>query len=174
MYFWSTTGEVDLDFIEIGTSYFDTLIEKASDETYGISIEPLKVYLDRLPNKKNVLKINCAISKNNKETEDYIYYIKPEFITEEWMAGSNLIGDFHPLHKKLNLTHLVDSQKIKLIPLEKILTENKIRKINFLKIDTEGFDSFIVESLLPYLKSKNNIDLRKYNLKLMNEAILKM
>lgn len=43
---------MDLDFIEIGTSNFDTLIQTCSDDAFGISIEPLNFYLNDLPNKK--------------------------------------------------------------------------------------------------------------------------
>ena len=35
------------DFIEIGTSDFDTLIETSNDNTVGISIEPIKYYINR-------------------------------------------------------------------------------------------------------------------------------
>jgi len=31
------------DFVEIGTSDFDTLIEQATDTTRGISIEPVRL-----------------------------------------------------------------------------------------------------------------------------------
>lgn len=43
---------VDLDFIEIGTSDFDTLIESSNDNTHGISIDPVNIYLNKLPTKK--------------------------------------------------------------------------------------------------------------------------
>ena len=50
----------DLHFIEVGTSDFDTLIQVAKPETAGISIEPIKYYLDRLPNPPNVIKMNSC------------------------------------------------------------------------------------------------------------------
>jgi hypothetical protein len=56
---------IDLDSIEIGTSDFDTLIESASANTVGFSIEPIKYYLDNLPDKPNVTKINKAIVGSN-------------------------------------------------------------------------------------------------------------
>ena len=40
------------DFIEIGTCDCDTLIQECNNTTYGISIEPLKFYLDMLPKKE--------------------------------------------------------------------------------------------------------------------------
>lgn len=150
---------IDLDFIEIGTSDFDTLIETATDETKGISIEPMKTYLDRLPNKKNVKKINCAISFNGKEELVDLYYIPEEIIKAtpkiSWMMrGCNSIGDYHYQHKRKKMQDKVKIIKIPAIPLPKILEENSIRGINFLKVDTEGADCLILLSLVDYLQSK--------------------
>ena len=39
---------IDYDFIEIGTSDFQTLIEEASDEAIGLSVEPISYYLNKL------------------------------------------------------------------------------------------------------------------------------
>jgi hypothetical protein len=152
---------LDLDFIEIGTSDYDTLIDKADDSTYGITIEPLKFYLDNLPNKKNVIKINCAISDSTEAKEGYIFYLLPRDIEllgwPEGFKGCNSINDFHPEHKRHNLQHIVQKDKIKMIPLAEILVEYNVRMIDFLKIDTEGFDIFILDSLLIYLESKERI-----------------
>ena len=65
----------DLDFIEIGTSNFDTLLEKCSENEYGISVEPLKNYLDDLPEKRNVKKINCAVTHGKMTDFIDMYYI---------------------------------------------------------------------------------------------------
>jgi len=40
-----------LDFIEIGTSDFNTLIQAAGPNTRGLSIDPISLYIDRLPNR---------------------------------------------------------------------------------------------------------------------------
>jgi len=48
------------DFVEIGTSDFDTLIETATDATRGLSIEPVRYYLDRLPERAGVKKLLCT------------------------------------------------------------------------------------------------------------------
>ena len=66
------------NFIEIGTSDFRTLIQTCDDEAKGLSVEPLQYYLNRLPNKKNVTKVNYAIS--NKEDLIDIYYVSPDNI----------------------------------------------------------------------------------------------
>lgn len=149
---------IDLDFIEIGTSDHDTLIERATEETKGISIEPLMMYLDKLPNKPNVKKINCAISFNNEESLVDLYYLPEEVIKQHnlnWrLKGCNSIGDYHYQHKRKKLQDKVKIIKIPSIPLSKILEENNVRGIKFLKIDTEGVDCLILLSFVDYLQSK--------------------
>ena len=69
---------IDYDFIEIGTSNFDTLIQSADDNTKGISVDAVKYYIDSLPNKLNVKKINVAISNINSFLD--VYYIPEKTI----------------------------------------------------------------------------------------------
>jgi hypothetical protein len=66
------------DFVEIGTSDFDTLIQICDENTVGISVEPIKYYLDRLPNKSNVIKLQSALSTNDGECD--VYYISDDDI----------------------------------------------------------------------------------------------
>ena len=44
-------GFKHLNYLEIGTSDFRTEVEKS--DAVGMSVEPIKYYLDRLPNKEN-------------------------------------------------------------------------------------------------------------------------
>lgn len=150
-------GLIDYDFIEIGTSDFDTLIQKATNEV-GLSIEPIKYYIDRLPNKENVTKINCAVSFDNVRRISKIYYIKDKDIKKynlpEWMRGCNSLNEYHHQHKLNKLEHIVDVCEIQEIPIADILVEYKVRGIDFLKIDTEGGDCYILNNLRDYLETK--------------------
>lgn len=152
---------LDLDFLEIGTCDFDTLIQQSNDKTVGISVEPLKFYLDALPNRKNVQKINCAISFDNLESNIEVYYIEPEEIIKNklpsWIKGCNCINDYHPKIKRKKLQHLCRKITVKQYPISTFLQNQNIRKIKYLKLDTEGGDSFILLHLLDYLKTKNNL-----------------
>ena len=65
------------DFVEIGTSDFNTILQR-ENSGIGLSIEPLKVYLDRLPDKVGVTKVNCAISDFDGSVD--VYWIDPEDI----------------------------------------------------------------------------------------------
>lgn len=141
------------DFIEIGTSDFNTLPQTNNGK--GISIEPIKYYLDRLPNKLNVIKVNAAVS-------DYvgtckIYYVKPKDIEKyelpEWFRGCNSINAPHPTVKKqLGEKHdsIVSIDTVNVINFETIINDYNVSSIGILKIDTEGHDTVI---LMDYYKA---------------------
>ena len=165
------------DFIEIGTAFFDTLIEKATDEEYGLSIEPIAEYLNRLPDKKNVIKINGAVVADEDINGLDVYYVEEEIIDKYnlgiWMKGCNSIGkphDFHtnyfpcpwtwhhhPDRKSLPTTNLMDYGwvSIKTIPCytyKNLIETYNIGQLEHLKIDTEGYDCKILTSVLSYYK----------------------
>ena len=144
----------DLDFIEIGTSNFDTLIQKSNNNEFGISVEPIRYYLEQLPNKTNIKKINCGISNINSNMD--VYYISEDNIIRhklcDWFKGCNSIGKFHPLHIKHKLEHLVTKENVKIITAYELFYVNNVKKVKYLKIDTEGHDCIILNSLYDYIK----------------------
>jgi len=149
---------LDLDFLEIGSCDFDTLVEQANDNTVGVVVEPVKEFLDNLPSPTNVIKINAAIAANNIEQTVEIFYISNRSIKnrglEEYLKGCSVIGRYHQIHRHQNLKHLVEKQTITQIPIAKLLTDLNIRRIKHLKIDTEGSDCQILNFFLEYLKDK--------------------
>lgn len=145
-------------FIEIGTSDFDTLIQQCNDDDIGLSIEPLKHYLDLLPNKNGVTKINAAIS--NKNGNMNIYYVKPSTISALnlpwWVKGCNSIGSQHPtvcaLLRDMNLdpNSIITCDNIIIKDIETVMIENNVEKIGLLKVDTEGHDCIILNNYIEY------------------------
>jgi FkbM family methyltransferase len=150
---------MNLDFLEIGTSEFETEIQKATDHTVGISVEPLKHYLDKLPNPDNVIKENVAISFDDTESEIEIYHIPPDVIKERGLSihlrGTNSIGKYHFQHERQGLKDIVQIDKVKQIPISKLLQKHNVHEIKYLKIDTEGGDCFILKNLKKYLEQKD-------------------
>ena len=144
---------VNYNFIEIGTSNFETLIEKANDDTIGISVDAVKYYINQLPEKPNVKKINMGIS--NKNTTLDVYYIPEKVINEnnlpKWFKGCNCIGKYHPLHIKHNVSHLCINELVNIIPCYELFYKNKVKNVNLFKIDTEGHDCIILKSLYYYI-----------------------
>lgn len=161
--------EDEYDFIEIGTSDFDTLIQECHENTKGICIEPIKSYLDNLPNKPNVIKLNIGIS--NKDGDIDIYYVTPENIKKYnfpyWIKGCNSVNNYHPsvkemcLNKKLSLKDVCEIEKINVLDIKTFLKDYNIKKLKYLKIDTEGHDTIILKSLIEYLKINKDVYIYK-------------
>lgn len=145
-----------LDFIEIGTSDFDTIIQKCPEDSVGFTIEPIEYYLNKLPNKPNVTKIQALIS--NEVGVDVIHYIDPEDIKKfnlPWeVKGMNTIGNPHPGYEVFNIPQIKQYNiEIKKTTLPKttlfnLLKSKNITSVGYLKIDTEGHDCYILNQFL--------------------------
>jgi FkbM family methyltransferase len=150
------------DFIEVGTSDFRTLIQTCKDNEIGLSIEPIKMYLDSLPDKPNVTKVNCAISNINGTID--VYYVKPEDIIKynlpNWVRGCNSINKPHPT--VLNLLgdkhdSVITKEVVQVINWSRLVDIYKIESIKYLKIDTEGHDGLILDDY--YNTCLSNVEL---------------
>jgi FkbM family methyltransferase len=141
------------DFIEIGTSDFDTLTQSIQNKI-GISIEPLKFYLDNLPDNDNVIKLNCAISDKNGIVD--VYWIDPidieNYNLPGWLRGCNSIVEPHPSAikelKDRNIEHIYKKTQCKCLTWESIVDIYDIKYVDYLKIDTEGHDYIIINNIL--------------------------
>jgi FkbM family methyltransferase len=168
-------GQV-LDFIEIGTSDFNTILESCSTDQSGISVEPLKFYLDSLPDKPNVQKVNAALVYNNLVTQTKMYYVSPENIEKYdlgwWLKGCNTLETPHDFHLHYPLSNedynnwhsgnkniqsrnlleegLVEVLDVPCITYSKLLKEYNVDYVDHIKIDTEGHDAAILNSILDY------------------------
>jgi FkbM family methyltransferase len=145
------------DFVEIGTSDFDTEVEKASDSTVGLSVEPLVEYYLRLPNKAQCVKENAAISDTPGTLP--MYYVPPDTVKKlnlpSWITGSNALGEPHKLVlgelKKRGLTeNLFETVPVPVLTFGQLMQKHKVEGIKYLKIDTEGHDPIILESMISY------------------------
>jgi hypothetical protein len=152
----------DIDFIEIGTSNFDTLIEGATEKTIGFSIDPIQSYLDDLPYKPNVKTCCIAISGKCEPNQKIdVFYIPKKIIAyknlPDWFKGCNTIGNYHLQHIKWGLTDVVEKLSVPVVSLGTFYDVHQIRGCNFLKIDTEGHDIVILDEFVNYLKQKGNL-----------------
>jgi FkbM family methyltransferase len=150
------------DFIEIGTSDFRTLIQTCNDNEIGLSIEPIKMYLDNLPNKPNVTKVNCAISNENGSID--VYYVKPDDIIKynlpHWVRGCNSINKPHPtVLNLLGNKHdiVITKESVKVLNWLKLIEMYHIETIGYLKIDTEGHDGLILDDYYKVCLNDNKL-----------------
>lgn len=144
------------DFIEIGTSTFNTLIENATYQR-GLSVEPLKFCLDKLPDKPNVTKVNAAITnKDNAHEKTLKMFFIPHDIIDKYklpfyLKGCNSIINPHPIFKRDNVEKYVEECNVPLLTISELFENYDVEEVDLLKIDTEGHDTIILNSLFDYL-----------------------
>lgn len=144
------------DYIDIGTSDFDTSLDIRKEGQTILLVEPIKYYLDKLPNGKDIYKANYAISNNNIGGK--MFYIKEEYIKQygmpSWLRGCNSYGKPHPTvvrffkELKFPMEQFVSIEEVKSITFNDLIKKFKITSIGFLKIDTEGYDHIILKEVL--------------------------
>lgn len=129
--------------IEIGTSDFRTEAGKVD----GIFIEPVKEHFDSLPECK---KENVAVS--NYEGEINLFYIPSATIEREqlpnWVRGCNSVGEPHPTIVKNDWQKFCRGEVVKVVRIKSIIDKYQVKKIDFLKVDTEGHDCVILNDFL--------------------------
>lgn len=145
-------------FIEIGSCDFNTQVNSLlSDNEYGICVDPLKCYLDNLPNQKNLIKENSIISNVNGVSD--FFYIEPETIDRyrfpEWFKGCNSVHKPHPTIVNILLKHSIDSSiisvsRINSITYEDLVIKHQANDIDYLKIDIEGHEPVVIDSLCDF------------------------
>lgn len=142
------------DFIEIGTSDFRTLSQSTTG--IGIAVEPVAFYLDRIPDREGLTKVNAAVSDMEKIVD--VYYCDLDTIIDynfpNWLRGCNSIDKPHPTVEhfcsasKLLIEKLVKRTQAICITLQTLFSEHHVDEVGILKIDTEGHDYTIVKSFL--------------------------
>jgi hypothetical protein len=156
------------DFIEIGTSDFETLIQSCGNEEIGMSVEPVKYYLDALPNRENVRKIHAGIS----DIDGYIdvFYVHPDDIRKynliSWVRGCNSVGRPHPTVQKLlegnNIPMSIIKKDVVIVKsIATLFLENDVQSIGYLKIDTEGHDCVILHNYINFCERRPEIFAKK-------------
>ena len=147
------------DFIEIGTCNFTAICQSSPEGNRGICIEPVREYLQNLPEKIGVTKLCAAIS--NVDGETTAIHLKPEVASTFSAAvrGCTAMGRIHPKIKKLmsqgkiaidDLMHARVPQ-FSLFSLYKMFD---VTELGVLKIDAEGMDTRI---LLGYFQGRDEV-----------------
>ena len=143
-------------FVEIGSSYFNTLRYLCDKGWKGIMVDPLEIALNKVPDHDNLTKVNGAIDKDfNIRT---LTKLKDKF----W-DDPNIDRDYlgmASLHSNSKLNHsfyqdMIEEIEVGCITFEFLMEQLNITEVDYLKIDTEGLDYDIL----------NSIDFNKFNIK---------
>ena len=160
------------DFMEIGTSAFETIIGICKEYHTGISIEPIGTYQDMLPDVPNVHKLRFAVGTVDgylplyqipKAIIDSIgYTIKSDehrFLYGLGKLNSLNVGQIEIARRKggANHLHLVQRDLVPIKTIKSIYMENNIHDIKVLKLDCEGMDASIIISTMTYFEEFQKI-----------------
>jgi FkbM family methyltransferase len=153
---------MNYNFVDIGTSDFQTSVEKLVDHPNAVIllVEPLKFYLDKLPESENIIKANLAVSDKNGVAD--IFFLSEEDIDHyefiQCVRGCNKIGKPHvsieyELDRKGLPQSLIKKESIEIVTFRELCYRYNIESINYLKVDTEGHEEFIIPGVLEQIKT---------------------
>jgi hypothetical protein len=157
------------DFVEIGTSGFDTLIEQASDWHVGLSVEVLKDLQDTLPDRAGVIKVNAAIGDEAGWKDIYFfpkafleqsgYDLKGENNSIFGVASLDAPNPLQPLRCLVEGRFVTEDismqrQMVRMRPVGQLLAEYGVAAIGLLKTDTEGYDVRILKAAISYCAAR--------------------
>ena len=88
--------------MEVGTSNFDTLIGQVSDGVTGMSVEAMPFYVEQLPVRRGVVRVNAAVVGEADEAARTGYvianFVHPDNITKYGLPrsvrGCSTIGEY--------------------------------------------------------------------------------
>jgi hypothetical protein len=151
-----TIPAIDYDWIEIGTSDFETEGRNPNTSNRGALVEPISMYLDALPNGQNTQKVNAAVCAFDGTAT--VFNIDPSIISQhnlpEWLRGCNSMFTPHPLSltelksRGLDPEKLITKTEVETITWHTLVKRLNVGRVKYLKIDTEGGDCEIVSQVL--------------------------
>jgi hypothetical protein len=145
-----------IDFIEIGTSDFETEIQKA-DGLAGYSIEPVQKYIENLGNYPGVTKIRAAISNQDGFANVFSVHEDSLYKFPYWARGCGALGEIHPNIIKYIQEHKIEAlvyvEQVETMTFTTLCKRYNINGCKYLKIDTEGHDIKILESYIEFVNS---------------------
>lgn len=122
-------------FLEVGSCYFDTLNYLSDYGWRGVIVEPIKKHLNKLEQKPNVHYINAGVDVVNGTRE-----IK--MASDEWVErDSDFAGMSSFVSENPTLTERL---LVNTITFEDIFNLTGITQIDYLKIDAEGYDGYLL------------------------------
>ncbi|CAJ1348485.1 unnamed protein product [Effrenium voratum] len=167
------------NYLEIGTSDFDTLLSRHvwREEVRGISVEPVRAYFERLPSAGGKLLLNLAVSDH--DGYDTIYLVPPELVAgymgseslcdEEqvkklglsgclpgWIRGTSSLRPPEGVRQLLGeeLKRILAKVQVPSITYRSLVTIYGVGSLDILKLDTEGFDHQILQQVLALGRSQ--------------------
>ncbi len=128
---------------DVGADFGSTCINYAKKGWIAHAFEPKKKFCDILKNTKNIENLKIFVNQKcvgDRELNDMDFYISN--VSE----GISSLTNFHN-------SHILSDYKVDIIRLDNYIIQNNIQDVEFIKIDTEGYDLFVLKGF-PFNKIK--------------------
>jgi len=161
--------------LEIGCHFTNLISEYDSCKNAKIyCVDPVESFLNKVPKKENVVKLNYAVTDDDESKRDFFYIsetVANKNNLPEWATTMGSLLPYHPTIEHFNWKNLQQKIKVPCISFKALINEYSLEDIDFLHIDTEGYDYKILMSVY-----ENNIfpEVIKFESKLMSTEELSM
>ena len=144
-------------FIEIGTCDFRTLRYLCDQGWQGVMVDPHKPFLNNISDHENLTKVCVAVGPESKTTK--YYKIKDSFLKDSELDYLGM-GSIDPKTPLLfdEYKGKIESNDVQVITFDDLISVSGIgTEIDYLKVDAEGMDLEIIQS----------IDFQKYDIRVI-------
>jgi len=129
-----------VNFIEIGSNDYNTMIDSKffCENSWGIIVEPLKNFIDKLKRHDNVQYLNYAITPDHDGSAKF--YAPIDNPDPWWVKSIGSLYPDHPTIKDLKITGQTVETTVQTMSLDSLYKLIPDDRIHCLKIDAEGSD----------------------------------
>lgn len=167
-------GPGAFSYVEVGTSDYDTLLQRASpgSRLVGLSVDALALYVDRLPGDRPgwvrdvaavadapAVAAAAAASGGGGPTLP-TFFVHPADLEALCGAscfelrGCNSVGAPHPqvtdILARRGAAHLLRNASVRVVTLGGLLGAHRVGRVGTLKLDTEGWDARLLGGLVQH------------------------
>lgn len=161
------------NFIEVGSGKFSEYINYATEQTKGITVEPVQAYLDTLPVKPGVQKVFAAVTENSSVNSVDIYSVPAatvdEYGIDPFLKTVHGVGGPHPDHINWSVDYLVEKISVPATTLTKIFQDYQVEGLLQLKVAAPVKNTEILDSFEVWLKTQSN-SLYPRKIEVVNES----
>ena len=154
--------------LEIGCHHRRTMLEYPECQHARIfMVDPIKAWLDKVPDNPRVTKINMAVTAQHSGPHDFWYIDEETSKANDLPDWSTTMGSLLPTHPTIEHFQWRQHQRHVTVPcvtLLDLIDEHDLWDIDFMQVDTEGMD----HEILMALPEQVNPDIIRFESKLLS------
>ena len=143
-----------INFIQVGANdgiSFDNIYPFfKSHQCKGLLIEPLPHFFARLKlnyaDSPSIVPLNIALHPTERTFDIYSVNPKELYKYPHWVSGIASFNKEHLIQNSVNENDLI-TETVPCMSLSKLIAEHGLQNLDYLQIDTEGFDDEIIKMI---------------------------